>query len=161
MNTNKKTAPQGIGDILSHIAIIVVTVANLIFITFFHEYVAWYTIEADGSVTRLSMLTDGYFIWLPIPITASIVAIVAYTLMIIYDRYWFRTTAQIIVNSIGIAVVGSLLYIFPFDFSVIPNATAVDVVPIVVTVFLILMAVVYGVSALVLFGRLIRSYRVK
>ena len=161
MNTNKKTAPQGIGDILSHIAIIVVTVANLIFITFFHEYVAWYTIEADGSVTRLSMLTDGYFIWLPIPITASIVAIVAYTLMIIYDRYWFRTTAQIIVNSIGIAVVGSLLYIFPFDFSVIPNATAVEVVPIVVTVFSILMAVVYGVSVLVLSVKLIRSYTVK
>ena len=161
MNSNKKTAPQGCGEVLSHIGIIVVTVANLIFITLFHEYIAWYTIQPDGSVTRLSMLTDGYFIWLPIPITASIVAIVAYTLMIIYDRYWFRTTAQIIVNSIGIAVVGSLLYIFPFDFSVIPNATAVEVVPIVVTGFLILMAVIYGVSVLVLSVKLIRSYTVK
>ena len=161
MNSNKKTAPLGCGEVLSHIGIIVVTVANLIFITLFHEYIAWYTIQPDGSVTRLSMLTDGYFIWLPIPITASIVAIVAYTLMIIYDRYWFRTTAQIIVNSIGIAVVGSLLYIFPFDFSVIPNATAVEVVPIVVTGFLILMAVIYGVSVLVLSVRLIRSYTVK
>jgi hypothetical protein len=161
MNSNKKTAPQGCGEIGSHIAIIVVTVANLIFITFFHEYIAWYTIEADGSVTRLSMLTDGYFIWLPIPITASIVAIVAYTLMIIYDRYWFRTIAQIIVIGIGIVVVVSLLYIFPFDFSVIPNATAADVVPIVVTVFLILMAIVYAVSVLVLSVRLVRSYTVK
>ena len=161
MNSNKKTAPQGCSDIVSHIAIIVVTVANLIFITSFHEYIAWYTIEPDGSVTRLSMLTDGYFIWLPIPITASIVAIVAYTLMIIYDRYWFRTAAQIIVNSIGIAVVVSLLSIFPFDFSVIPNATVVDVVPIAVTVLLILMAVIYGVSALVLFVKLVRSYTVK
>jgi phosphatidylserine synthase len=107
------------------------------------------------------MLTDDYFIWLPIPVTASIVAIVAYTLMVIYDRYWFRTTAQIIVISIGIAVVGSLLHIFPFDFSVMPNATAVEVVPIVVTGFLILMAVIYGISALVLFVRLIRSYAVK
>jgi hypothetical protein len=161
MNSDKKTAPQGCGEIGSHIGIIVVTAANLIFITFFHEYIAWYTIEADGSVTRLSMLTDGYFIWLPIPITASIVAIVAYALMIIYDRYWFRTTAQIIVISVGIAVVGSLLYIFPFDFSVIPNATAVDVVPIVVTIFLILMAAVYGASLLVLSVRLIRSYAAK
>jgi hypothetical protein len=70
-------------------------------------------------------------------------------------------TAQIIVNVIGIAVAVSLVSIFPFDFSVIPNATAVDVVPIVVTVFLILMAVVYGVSVLVLSVRLIRSYTVK
>jgi len=158
MNSSKEA---GCGDIGSHILMILVTVANLIFITFFHKYIAWYTIEPDGSVTRLSMLTDGYFIWLPIPITASIVAIVAFTVMIFYDKYWFRMAAQIIVISIGIAVVGSLLYIFPFDFSVIPNATAVEVVPTVVTGFLILMAVIYGVSVLVLSVRLIRSYTVK
>jgi len=149
------------GEIGSHISIIFVTAANLIFITFFHKYIAWYTTEPDGSVTRLSMLTDDYFIWLPIPIAASILAIVAYSAMIIYDKYWFRMTAQIIVLIIGIAVVVSLVSIFPFDFSVIPNATAVDVVPTVVTVFLILMAVVYGVAALVLFVKLIRSYTVK
>ena len=149
------------GEIGSHISMIFVTVANLIFITFFHKYIAWYTIEPDGSVTRLSMLTDDYFIWLPIPITASILVIVANTVMIIYDRYWFRQTAWIIFCIIGIAVVVSLVSIFPFDFSVIPNATAVDVVPIVVTVFLILMAVVYGVTALVLSVKLIRSYTVK
>jgi hypothetical protein len=161
MNSNKKTSPQGCSEIGSHIAIIAVTVANLIFITFFHEYIAWYSIQPDGSVTRLSLLTDGYFTWLPIPITASIVAIVAYTLMIVYDRYWFRTIAQIIVTSIGIVVVGSLLYIFPFDFSVIPNATAVDVAPTVVTLLLILMALIYAVSAAVLFVRLMRMYAAK
>ena len=152
-----ESSPQSCSEIGSHISIIFVTVANLIFITFFHQYIAWYTIEPDGSVTRLSMLTDAYFIWLPIPITASILAIVAYTAMIIYDRYWFRMTAQIVVIIVGIAVVVSLVSISPFDFSVIPNPTAVDVVPIVVTAFLILMAVVYGVTALVLFVRLTRS----
>jgi hypothetical protein len=161
MNSSKKTAPQGCNDIGSHIAIIVVTVANLMFITFFHEYIAWYSIQADGSVARLSMLTDGYFTWLPIPVTASIVAIVAYTLMIIYDRYWFRTIAQMIVVIFGIVVVGSLLYIFPFDFNVIPNATAVEVAPTVVTLLLILMALIYAVSAAVLFVRLMRMYAAK
>ncbi len=144
------------GEIGSDIFIIFVTVANLIFFTFFHKYIAWYTTELDGSVTRLSMLTDDYFIWLPIPITASILVIVANTVMIIYDRYWFRQTAWIIFCIIGIAVVVSLVSIFPFDFSVIPNATAVDVVPIVVTVLLILMAVFYGITALVLFVKLRR-----
>ncbi len=144
------------GQIASDIFIILVTLANLIFFAFFHKYIAWYTTELDGSVTRLSMLTDEYFIWLPIPITASILVIVANNVMIIYDRYWFRQTAWIIFCIIGIAVVVSLVSIFPFDFSIIPNATAVDVVPIVVTVFLILMAVFYGITALVLFVKLRR-----
>jgi len=89
-------------------------------------------------------------------ITASILVIVASTAMIIYDKYRFRMTIQIIFCIIGIAVAVSLVSIFPFDFSVIPNATAVDVVPIVVTVFFILLAVFYGVTALVMFVKLRR-----
>ncbi len=139
------------GEIATHILIIFVTLAQLIFFTFFHKYIAWYTTELDGSVTQLSMLTDDYFIWLPIAITASILAIVAFTVMIIYDNYRFRMTIQIIFSLIGIAVAVSLVSIFPFDFSVIPNATAVDVVPIVVTVFFILLAVFYGITAIVMF----------
>jgi len=139
---------------------IFVTVANLIFFAFFHKYIAWFTTGPDGSVTRLPMLTDEYFIWLPIAITASILAIVAFTVMIFYDNYRFRMTAEIIVLITGIAVAVSLVSIFPFDFSVIPNATAVDVVPIAVRVFFILLAVFYGVTALVLFVKL-RRYIVK
>ncbi len=148
------------GEISGHISIILVTLAQFIFFTFFHKYIAWYTTEPDGSVTRLSMLTDDYFIWLPIPITASILIIVANIVMIIYDNYRFRETAWIIFSIFGIAINVSLVSIFPFDFSVIPNATAVDVVPIWVTVFLILMAVFYGITALVLFVKL-RSYKAR
>ena len=148
------------GEIGSHIFMVLVTVANLIFFTSFHKYIAWHTTEPDGSVTRLSMLTSDYFTWLPIAITASIIAIVAYTAIIFYDNQQFRMTAEIIVIISGIAVAVSLVSIFPFDFSVIPNATAVDVVPIVVTVFFILLAVFYGVTALVMFVKL-RSYAAK
>jgi hypothetical protein len=144
------------GEIASDISIILITAAQLIFFTFFHKYIAWYTTEPDGSVTRLSMLTDDYFTWLPVPITASIVAIVAYTAMIFYGRYRFRMIAEIVVIVTGIAVAGSLVAIFPFDFSVIPNATAVEVVPTVVRVFFILLAAFYGVTALVMFARLRR-----
>jgi hypothetical protein len=144
------------GEISSHIAMILVTVAQVIFFTSFHKYIAWFTTEADGSVTRLSMLTDDYFIWLPIAITASIIAIVAYTVMIFYDNYLFRMTTELIIFTIGIAVAASLVSIFPFDFSVIPNATAVDVVPKVVRAFFILLAVFYGVTTLVQFAKLRR-----
>jgi hypothetical protein len=156
-----ESSPQSGSDIGSHIAIVIVTVVNLIFIVFFHQYIAWYTIEPGIGVTRLSLLTDGYFTWLPIPIVASIVAIAAYTMMIFYDRFWFRMIAQIVVNIFGIAVVVSLVSIFPFDFTVIPNATVADVAPTVVTTFLLFMAVVYGVTAVVMFARLVRHYAVR
>jgi hypothetical protein len=144
------------GEIGEDIFIILITVAQLIFFTFFHKYIAWPITQPDGSVTRLSLLTDDYFTWLPIPITASILVIVASIAMIIYGRYWFRQAAWVVFCLLGIAVTVSLVAIFPFDFSVIPNATAVDVVPIVVRAFFIFMAVFYGVSALVLFVRLRR-----
>ena len=136
------------------------TVASIISFTFFHKYIAWYTTGPDGSVARLPMLTDEYFIWLPIAITASILAIVAYTVMIFYDKYRFRMTVNLIGFIIGIAVVVSLVSIFPFDFSVIPNATATNVVPIAVRVFLSLQAIFYVIVALYTFTKL-RSYIAK
>jgi hypothetical protein len=144
------------GEIASDIFIILVTAANLIFFAFFHKYIAWYTTAPDGSASRLSMLTDDYFTWLPIPITASILVIVANIVMIAYAREWFRQAAWIGFCLIGIAVTVSLVSIFPFDFSVIPNATAVDVVPIAVRGFFIFMAVFYGITALVMFVKLRR-----
>ena len=136
------------GEIASDISIILVTAAQLIFFTRFHKYIAWYTRETK-SVTRISLLTDDYFTWLPIPIIASIIVIVATTVTIIYDSYWFRQVVWMMFNVIGIVVVVSLLTIFPFDFSVIPNATAADVAPTLLTAFLIFMAVFYGTTALI------------
>jgi hypothetical protein len=132
------------------------TVVSIIFFTFFHKYIAWYTTEPDGSVSRLPMLNDEYFIWLPIAITASILAIVAYTVMIFYNEYRFRMTVNLIGFIIGIAVVVSLVSIFPFDFSVIPNANAASVVPIALRVFFSLQIVFYGIVALYTFIKLRR-----
>jgi hypothetical protein len=102
------------------------------------------------------MLTDEYFIWLPIAITASILAIVAYTVMIFYDKYRFRMTINLLGFIIGIAVVVSLVSIFPFDFSVIPHATAATVVPIVVRAILVLQTIFYVIVALYTFVKLRR-----
>ncbi|MFC1970609.1 hypothetical protein ACFLV0_01540 [Chloroflexota bacterium] len=145
------------GEVSSHIFIILVTLAQLIFFTRFHRYIGWHTTEPDGSVIRLSMLTDDYFTWIPIMITASIIVIITSIAMIIYDNYQFRKTAEISFNIIGIVVSVSLVSIFPFDFSVIPNTTAVEVIPISVTVFFILLPIFYGVTAYIMFLRL-RKY---
>lgn len=156
-----ESSPQSrSGDIASDIAIILVTAAQLVFFTSYHRYIAWPITGPDGSTVRLSLLTDDYFTWLPFPTMASILVIGASIIMIIWDNYWFRQAAQIMFCIFGITVVVSLLAIFPFDFSVIPNAPAADVVPKLVPVILILMAVFYAVTALVLFARL-RSYAAK
>jgi hypothetical protein len=102
------------------------------------------------------MLTEGYFTWLPFPIAASIIVIVASVVMIIFHRYWFRQAAWILFCIIGITVTLALLAIFPFDFAVIPYAAAVDVVPTAVRVFLVLWAFMYGVAALLLLRNLRR-----
>ncbi|MBA7602709.1 hypothetical protein ES703_09805 [subsurface metagenome] len=145
------------GRIAGYSASIFWNVVLLIFFSFFHQYIAWYHVEPDGSVTRLSMLTSDYFVWLPILVTALVISVAANIIMIIYDRFWFREIIQIILTVIGVVVVANLVSIFPFDFSVIPNATAVDIVPVVVTIVLIIIAVGLGVGALVRFIKLIVS----
>ena len=86
------------------IAIILVTAAQLIFFTRFHKYISWPVTAADGTVTRLSLLTDDYFTWLPIVIAASILVIVASIAMIIYNEYRFGRTLQISFSIIGINI---------------------------------------------------------
>jgi len=145
------------GRIAGYSASIFWNVVLLIFFSFFHQYIAWYHVEPDGSVTTLSMLTSDYFAWLPILVTALVISAAANILLITYDRYWLREIIQIILTVIGVVVVANLVSIFPFDFSVIPNATAVDIVPVVVTIVLIIIAVGLGVGALVRFIKLIVS----
>jgi hypothetical protein len=143
--------------VFSHIAIILVTFAQLIFFTRFHKYIAWPITEPDGSITRLSMLTNDYFTWLPIMITGSIIVIIASIGMIIYDSYRFRRATEISFNVIGIVISISLLSIFPFDFSVMPSDAATAVVTKVVTGFFIFLPGFYGVTAIIMFLRFKKS----
>jgi uncharacterized membrane protein len=145
------------GRIAGYSAAIFWNVVLLIFFSFFHQYIAWYHTEPDGSITRLPMLTGQYFSWLPILVTALVISIAANIILIIYDKFWFREIIQIILAVIGVVVVANLVSIFPFDFSVIPNATAAYTAPIGVTIFLIILAVGLGVGALVRFIKLIIS----
>ena len=141
------------GEIASDLSIIFVTVVQLIFFACFHEYIAWYTRQPDGIMARLPLLTDDYFSWLPYPVVASTLVVVATLVMVFWTNEWFRQIAWIGFCILGIVVVVSLLVIFPLDFSLIPNATAAAVVPVAVRVFFVLLAVFYGVSALVMLVR--------
>jgi uncharacterized membrane protein len=135
-------------------------VVLFILLSFFYNYLAWYHTEANGSVTRLPMLTGEYSSWLPILITALILSTAANMLFIIYKKYdnhWLRETIQLILSIIGVTVVIALVSVFPFDFSMIPNSTAVDIVPILARFVLILTAAGLGLRVLLRFIRLIST----
>lgn len=142
------------GRIAGYSAAIFWSLVLIIFFSFFYQYIAWYQFGPDGSVARLPLLTNGYFIWLPILVIALILSIAGNIVLIIHDRYWLHQIIKIILNVIGIVVVANLVSIFPFNFSVIPNNTAVYFVPIVLKIVLILIAVGLGVEALIRFIKL-------
>ncbi|MFA5629319.1 MAG: hypothetical protein WC958_03590 [Dehalococcoidales bacterium] len=130
-------------------------VVFIVFFAGFSEYIAWYFVGDDGKLIMEPFLTPDFQLWLPVLITALSVTIVANIILIVYDRYWFREAVQIVLELIGIAVVIYLVVIFPFDFSIIPDAIAAGIIPVVAKSTLIVVAIALGVSALVRFIKMI------
>jgi len=128
------------------------SIVLLIFFNFFNQYVAYYQSETVGGVTtwtRYPFFTEDVNLWLPILTTALVVGIVGHVILIVRDRYILREVIQIVINAFALWTVATLLSVFPFDFSVIPNPTAVDATYLGVRVFLILLAVGIGIAILV------------
>jgi len=128
------------------------SIVLLIFFNFFNQYVAYYHSETVGGVTiwtRYPFFTEDVNLWLPILTAALVVGIIGHTILIVRDRYLLREAIQIVINAFALWTVATLLSIFPFDFSVIPNPTAVDATLLGVRVFLILLSVGIGIAILV------------
>ena len=137
------------------------SVVVLVFFTFFYRYIAYYNPDTFRGVTtwtRYPLLTDDYFLWLPILATTLVLSIVGHIVVMIYDKYWLRQTVLIILNILGIVVVVSLLAIFPFDFAVIPGVAIANVVSIVVRITLIAVAIGLSVGTLVMFIQLVANF---
>ncbi len=124
--------------------------AFLIFFNFYYEYIAVYTTEG-----RIPIITEGWRAFLPILTIALVASIVGNIVLIIHERYELRQIIDIVTNLLGIAAVITLLYLFPFDFSVIPHGGLSLALTPIVTIVLILIAVGIGVGILVRFIKLI------
>ena len=126
----------------------------VIFFNFYNEYIAYYHIEGGGGITvwqRDSLITTEFALWLPVITTTLILTIAGHIFLIAYDKYLARRITLMILDILGAVSVISLLTIYPFDFSVIPNYLAVTGVNITVTIVLIVMAVAFIISAIVKF----------
>ena len=128
------------------------SIALLIFFNFFNQYVAYYQSETVGGITtwtRYPFFTADVNLWLPILTTTLIIAIVGHIILIILDRYILREMIHIVINAFSLWTVLTLLSVFPFDFSVIPNHTAADATHLGVSIFLIFISVGIGIAILV------------
>ncbi len=143
------------GRIIGYSFAIFWNIVLIIFFSLFYEYIAWYSVGDDGSLTITPMLTSDFLLWMPVLITSLSICIVANIILIVYDRYWFREAVQILLELIGMAVVIYLIVIFPFDFSVIPSVVPAEILPTVTKAILIFVAVAFGVSALVRFIKMV------
>ncbi|MFC1871315.1 DUF4870 domain-containing protein [Chloroflexota bacterium] len=128
----------------------------LIFFNLFSQYIAFYE-YSSGEWLRCPLLTADYNAWLPIINVALVFSLLGHILIIIVDSYLLRETTLIILNLFVLAAVSSLLSIFPFNFSVIPNNALADISPVMVTIALVVIVIGLGIATLVNFIRLIVS----
>lgn len=145
--------------ITSSVFVIAWSIVFLIFFNFFNHYIAYYRLEqVVGEFTiwvRYPILTEGFNAWLPILTTALFASVASHTVLIIFDKYVLREAISIMLKVFGIVTVATLLSIFPFDFSVIPNTTLEPVLPVIGTLGLIITIVAMGITIFARFVRLI------
>jgi uncharacterized membrane protein len=114
--------------ITSSVFVIAWSVAFLIFFNFFSHYIAYYQLE---------QVVGEFTIWVKYPIRTE-------------D---FNAAISIILKVFGIVTVATLLSVFPFDFSVIPNTMLAPVIPVIGTLVLIIIIIGMGIT---IFARSVR-----
>jgi uncharacterized membrane protein len=140
------------GRMVAYAFAIAWSIVLLIFFNFFNQYVAYYHSETVGGVTiwtRYPFFTEDVNLWLPILTTTLIISIIGHIILIIRDRYILREVIHIVMNAFALWTVSTLLSIFPFDFSVIPDPAAVDATYFGVRILLILISIGIGIAILV------------
>jgi hypothetical protein len=126
--------------------------AVLIFMNFYHEYIAIYHGHTSNGVTtwtRDPILNQDIHQWLPILNVALLVGIAGNIMTIVWDKYLLREPVKIIIDIFTLAAIISLISIFPFDFSSFPDALSIDATTTGVKVVLIIAAVGTGIGILV------------
>jgi uncharacterized membrane protein len=144
--------------VAASVATIVWSAIFLVFFNFFSRYFAVYSHEAIDGLSRWQvypLLTPELSLVLPILNVTLILSIIGHSIAIAQDRYLVRQITLIVLHTLGMITVITFLRVFPFDFSVVPNAGAAAALPTVAVVIMILIAIGMGIGALVRFIKLI------
>ncbi len=147
-----------IGRIIASAFAIAFSMVALVVFNVFNQYIAFYNGEtADGTIvwTSYPFFTDDINLWLPILTLTLILSIISHIVFIIFDNYILRELGYIILDVFALATVLTLLTIFPFDFSQLPDSMAAEITHAAVTISLILVSFGIGIGILVRLIKLI------
>jgi len=115
-----RTAARGrAGRIATSAFVIAWSVALIIFLNFFHDYIAYYHGTTIGNVTnwvRETIITRDFSLWLPVVNTVLALTIAGHVMLLAIDKYILREPTLLVLDMLSIVSVASLLAIFPFDF---------------------------------------------
>jgi uncharacterized membrane protein len=140
------------GRITASAVAIAWSIVLLVFFNYFNEYVAYYQADTVNNVvtwTRQPLFTGEIVLWLPILTTTLALSIIGHIILIIFDKYILREVIRIIIGALVLATILTLLTVFPFNFSVIPNTTIASSVQLVVIVVLVCISVGIGIGIIV------------
>jgi len=128
----------------------------IIFFNFFYKYIAYYQYdELAKSWEYFPFVTGTFAAWLPILTISLIVSIIGNILLIINDSFYVSNITNIVMNIFGIASVSTLLSLFPFDFSVLPDVNLNGILVPIITIVLILIIVGLGIGIFVRFIKIV------
>lgn len=122
------------------------SIAMLIFLNFFHDYIAYYHQETAAGVTawiREPLLTADFSAWLPIVNTALICGIAGHVLCLAVDKYILREGTLLILDIFSAVSITALLVIFPFDFNVFGHMLAT---PMDLSARITMAIIIFGIS---------------
>jgi uncharacterized membrane protein len=158
--TSRNLSPHSgrIGRIIASAFAIAFSMVALVVFNVFNQYIAFYNGEtADGTTvwTSYPFFTHDVNLWLPILTLTLILTIIFHIVFIIFDNYIVRELGYVILDVFALATVLTLLTIFPFDFSQLPDALAADITHAAVTIALILVSFGIGIGILVRLIKLI------
>ena len=128
------------------------SIVLLLFFNFFYQYAAYYNASTVNGVvtwTRYPFFTSEINLWRPILNATLAISIIGHFFLMVVNGNILRQAIHIIIDGFGLATVVTLLTVFPFDFSVIPDSTAASGTQIGVTVVLIFISLGFGIGLLV------------
>jgi uncharacterized membrane protein len=95
------------------------SIALVVFLNFFHDYIAYYHFETAGGVShwvRQPIVTGDFSLWLPVLNTVLAFTLAGHIMLLAIDKYIVRESTQLVLDILGIVSVAALLSIFPFNF---------------------------------------------
>jgi hypothetical protein len=150
-NKKKSSAISRSSVITSSSFSIAICLILIVGLNFFSQYIALYVpyVSGDSSYwTREPFLTPDYSSWLPIATIGLVLIVIGQVLILILKKYLWQELILMISNLIGIAVILSLLNIYPFDYSSIRDPSWAQALPLLINIFLGI--IVFGLIVAVL-----------